>query len=117
MAQPCQVRLAEFSPREPEGASSCLATQMANLQAENARLNDHLELYRHGVPPSTDTAAKLPPAEQVNVWSGRLSRADHTPNRDNPGRSAQAEYPPRAPLIDQLELRVRRIVWTAGERP
>lgn len=53
-----------------------LAAQVANLHAENARLNDHLELHRHGVIPSTDTAAKLPAAEQVNVLSGAQREAE-----------------------------------------
>ncbi|MFI5490716.1 DivIVA domain-containing protein [Micromonospora echinaurantiaca] len=53
-----------------------LAAHVANIHAENARLNDHLELHRHGVIPSTDTAAKLPAAEQVNVLSGAQREAE-----------------------------------------
>jgi DivIVA domain-containing protein len=53
-----------------------LAAQVANLHAENARLNDHLELHRHGVIPSTDAAAKRPAAEQVNMVSGAQREAE-----------------------------------------
>lgn len=53
-----------------------LATEVANLQAEHARLNDHLELHRHGVRPSTDTAGNQPAAGQVNVVSAAQREAE-----------------------------------------
>ncbi|PWR07819.1 cell division protein DivIVA [Micromonospora sicca] len=53
-----------------------LATQVAGLRAENERLNDHLELHRHGVIPSTDAAAKLPAAKEVNLLSAAQREAE-----------------------------------------
>ncbi|MFU8875665.1 DivIVA domain-containing protein [Micromonospora sp. SL4-19] len=69
-----------------------LATQTANLQAENARLNDHLELHRHGVPPSTDTAAKPPAAEQVNMLSAAQREAEQIIAQAHDHASRFAEY-------------------------
>ncbi|MGW5667861.1 DivIVA domain-containing protein [Micromonospora sp. NPDC003776] len=69
-----------------------LATQIANLQAEHARLNDHLELHRHGVLPSTDTAGKLPAAEQVNVVSAAQREAEQIIAQAHDYASRVAEY-------------------------
>ncbi|MEU4366301.1 DivIVA domain-containing protein [Micromonospora chersina] len=53
-----------------------LATQLANLRAENERLNDHLELHRHGVIPSADNAAAVPAAKEVNLLSAAQREAE-----------------------------------------
>ncbi|MFU8874215.1 DivIVA domain-containing protein [Micromonospora sp. SL4-19] len=53
-----------------------LATHVANLRAENERLNDHLELHRHGVIPSAGAAAKLPAAKEVNLLSAAQREAE-----------------------------------------
>lgn len=53
-----------------------LAAEVANLRAENERLNDHLELHRHGVIPSTDAAAELPAAKEVNLLSAAQREAE-----------------------------------------
>nr|WP_255533245.1 DivIVA domain-containing protein [Micromonospora sp. ANENR4] len=52
-----------------------LAAQVANLRAENERLNDHLELHRHGVIPSTE-AAGAPTAKEVNLLSAAQREAE-----------------------------------------
>ena len=52
-----------------------LASQVANLRAENERLNDHLELHRHGVIPSTE-AAVAPAAKEVNLLSAAQREAE-----------------------------------------
>jgi len=51
-----------------------LAAQVANLRAENERLNDHLELHRHGVIPSTE--AVTPAAKEVNLLSAAQREAE-----------------------------------------
>ncbi|MDO3685725.1 DivIVA domain-containing protein [Micromonospora sp. C28ISP2-4] len=51
-----------------------LAAQVANLRAENERLNDHLELHRHGVIPSTEAVA--PAAKEVNLLSAAQREAE-----------------------------------------
>ena len=53
-----------------------LAAVVANLRAENERLNDHLELHRHGVIPSTDATATLPAAKEVNLLSAAQREAE-----------------------------------------
>ncbi|MEV4755178.1 cell division protein DivIVA [Micromonospora sp. NPDC049559] len=53
-----------------------LATQIADLRAENARLHDHVELHRHGVLPSTNPQAKLPAAKEVNLLSAAQREAE-----------------------------------------
>ncbi|WP_319461301.1 cell division protein DivIVA [Micromonospora sp. RTP1Z1] len=53
-----------------------LSAQIDNLRAENERLNDHVELHRHGVIPSTDAAAKLPAAKEVNLLSAAQREAE-----------------------------------------
>jgi cell division septum initiation protein DivIVA len=53
-----------------------LATQVANLRAETERLQDHLELHRDGVIPSTDPAATLPAAKEVNLLSAAQREAE-----------------------------------------
>lgn len=53
-----------------------LSAQIANLRAENERLNDHVELHRHGVIPSTDASAKLPAAKEVNLLSAAQREAE-----------------------------------------
>ncbi|GAA2711906.1 hypothetical protein GCM10010429_28970 [Micromonospora olivasterospora] len=53
-----------------------LATQVADLRAENGLLNDHLELHRHGVIPSSGVAAKLPAAKEVNLLSAAQREAE-----------------------------------------
>ncbi|MCW3840763.1 DivIVA domain-containing protein [Micromonospora yasonensis] len=69
-----------------------LATQMADLQAENARLNDHLELHRHGVLPSSDRAANQPVAEQVNMLSAAQREAEQIIAQAHDYASRVAEY-------------------------
>ncbi|SBT41335.1 DivIVA domain-containing protein [Micromonospora auratinigra] len=53
-----------------------LATQVANLRAEVERLQDQLELHRHGVLPSTDPKAVLPAAKEVNLLSAAQREAE-----------------------------------------
>ncbi|MGC5022331.1 DivIVA domain-containing protein [Micromonospora sp. DT47] len=53
-----------------------LSAQLANLRAENERLNDHVELHRHGVIPSTDASVKLPAAKEVNLLSAAQREAE-----------------------------------------
>ncbi|SCF11476.1 DivIVA domain-containing protein [Micromonospora coriariae] len=53
-----------------------LATQVAHLRAENERLNDRVELHRHGVIPSTGAAAKMPAAKEVNLLSAAQREAE-----------------------------------------
>ncbi|MEV0808800.1 cell division protein DivIVA [Micromonospora sp. NPDC050200] len=53
-----------------------LSAQIANLRAENERLNDHVELHRHGVIPSTDASAKPPAAKEVNLLSAAQREAE-----------------------------------------
>ncbi|SCL32311.1 DivIVA protein [Micromonospora rhizosphaerae] len=53
-----------------------LAAEIANLRAENERLNDHVELHRHGVIPSDGAAAKLPAAKEVNLLSAAQREAE-----------------------------------------
>ncbi|MGK5673931.1 DivIVA domain-containing protein [Micromonospora sp. URMC 106] len=53
-----------------------LAAQIANLRAENERLNDHLELHRHGVLPSAPAAAAVPAAKEVNLLSAAQREAE-----------------------------------------
>jgi DivIVA domain-containing protein len=53
-----------------------LATQIADLRAENARLYDHVELHRHGVIPSANPQAKLPAAKEVNLLSAAQREAE-----------------------------------------
>ncbi|WBB76490.1 cell division protein DivIVA [Micromonospora sp. WMMD1128] len=52
-----------------------LAAQVANLRAENERLNDHLELHRHGVIPSADKPV-MPAAKEVNLLSAAQREAE-----------------------------------------
>ncbi|WP_091091779.1 DivIVA domain-containing protein [Micromonospora nigra] len=54
-----------------------LATQVANLRAENERLNDRVELHRHGVIPSAGAASvNLPAAKEVNLLSAAQREAE-----------------------------------------
>ncbi|WP_410809210.1 cell division protein DivIVA [Micromonospora sp. 067-2] len=53
-----------------------LATQVANLRAENERLTDRVELHRHGVIPSTGAAGKVPAAKEVNLLSAAQREAE-----------------------------------------
>ncbi|GIJ29920.1 hypothetical protein Vqi01_50820 [Micromonospora qiuiae] len=53
-----------------------LATQVANLRAENERLGDHVELHRHGVIPSSGQAPKVPAAKEVNLLSAAQREAE-----------------------------------------
>ncbi|MET8250824.1 DivIVA domain-containing protein [Micromonospora sp. NPDC005197] len=53
-----------------------LATQIANLRAENERLTDRVELHRHGVIPSTGAAVKVPAAKEVNLLSAAQREAE-----------------------------------------
>ncbi|MFV2100836.1 DivIVA domain-containing protein [Micromonospora sp. LOL_024] len=53
-----------------------LSTQVANLRAENERLNDHVELHRHGVIPSSGPAPKAPAAKEVNLLSAAQREAE-----------------------------------------
>ncbi|MCM0676530.1 DivIVA domain-containing protein [Micromonospora phytophila] len=53
-----------------------LAAQIANLRAENERLNDHVELHRHGVIPSAPAASPTPAAKEVNLLSAAQREAE-----------------------------------------
>ncbi|MFJ8579713.1 DivIVA domain-containing protein [Micromonospora sp. NPDC093277] len=68
-----------------------LATQVANLRAENERLNDHLELHRHGVLPSAG-AAKLPAAKEVNLLSAAQREAEQIIAQAHDYAQRVAEY-------------------------
>ena len=52
-----------------------LAAQVGYLRGENERLNDQLELHRHGVLPSAGRA-KLPAAKEVNLLSAAQREAE-----------------------------------------
>jgi cell division septum initiation protein DivIVA len=51
-----------------------LGTQLADLRAENERLNGQVELYRHGVIPSN--GAPRPGAKEVNLLSSAQREAE-----------------------------------------
>ncbi|MEU4678699.1 cell division protein DivIVA [Micromonospora sp. NPDC023737] len=53
-----------------------LSAQIANLRAENERLNDRVELHRHGVIPSKNTSAQVPAAKEVNLLSAAQREAE-----------------------------------------
>ncbi|MEV4543575.1 cell division protein DivIVA [Micromonospora echinaurantiaca] len=53
-----------------------LSAQLATLRAENERLNDRVELHRHGVIPSAGAEAKLPAAKEVNLLSAAQREAE-----------------------------------------
>ncbi|MGW0244033.1 DivIVA domain-containing protein [Micromonospora chalcea] len=53
-----------------------LAAQVGDLRAENERLNDHLELHRHGVIPSAEKAPAAPAAKEVNLLSAAQREAE-----------------------------------------
>ena len=53
-----------------------LSSQIAHLRAENERLNDHLELHRHGVLPSASAASVMPAAKEVNLLSAAQREAE-----------------------------------------
>lgn len=53
-----------------------LATQLADLRAENERLHDHVELRRHGVLPSASSQLQLPGAKEVNLLSAAQREAE-----------------------------------------
>ncbi|MBE1490508.1 DivIVA domain-containing protein [Plantactinospora soyae] len=53
-----------------------LATQIADLRAENQRLHDHVELHRHGVLPSASSRPQLPGAKEVNLLSAAQREAE-----------------------------------------
>ncbi|MFD6564083.1 DivIVA domain-containing protein [Micromonospora profundi] len=53
-----------------------MATQIANLRAENERLTDRVELHRHGVIPSAGAVAKTPAAKEVNLLSAAQREAE-----------------------------------------
>ncbi|MFU8853528.1 DivIVA domain-containing protein [Micromonospora sp. SL1-18] len=67
-----------------------LATQVADLRAENERLNDHLELHRHGVIPST--GAKLPAAKEINLLSAAQREAEQIIAQAHDYAQRVAEY-------------------------
>ncbi|MEU8263946.1 DivIVA domain-containing protein [Micromonospora sp. NPDC048999] len=69
-----------------------LAAQVANLRAENERLNDHLELHRHGVIPSAGAAAKLPAAKEVNLLSAAQREAEQIIAQAHDYAQRVAEY-------------------------
>ncbi|MBM0237349.1 cell division protein DivIVA [Micromonospora sp. ATA32] len=52
------------------------AAQIATLRAENERLNDHVELHRHGVIPSTGPSSNLPASKEVNLLSAAQREAE-----------------------------------------
>ncbi|MFI6819984.1 DivIVA domain-containing protein [Micromonospora sp. NPDC050187] len=51
-----------------------LSAQLAHLRAENERLNDRVELHRHGVIPSAGPA--MPAAKEVNLLSAAQREAE-----------------------------------------
>ncbi|MER7457729.1 DivIVA domain-containing protein [Micromonospora sp. NPDC126480] len=53
-----------------------LSSQIAHLRAENERLNNHLELHRHGVLPSAPAASTMPAAKEVNLLSAAQREAE-----------------------------------------
>ncbi|MEU8300561.1 cell division protein DivIVA [Micromonospora sp. NPDC048909] len=53
-----------------------LAAQIAHLRAENERLNDRVELHRHGVIPSKGEASNVPAAKEVNLLSAAQREAE-----------------------------------------
>lgn len=53
-----------------------MATQVADLRAENQRLHDHVELHRHGVLPSASSRPQLPGAKEVNLLSAAQREAE-----------------------------------------
>ncbi|MEU6204937.1 cell division protein DivIVA [Micromonospora musae] len=53
-----------------------LSAQLATLRAENERLNDRVELHRHGVIPSKNTATPMPAAKEVNLLSAAQREAE-----------------------------------------
>ncbi|MEV0155594.1 DivIVA domain-containing protein [Micromonospora sp. NPDC050686] len=69
-----------------------MATQVANLRAENERLNDHLELHRHGVLPSNGAAANLPAAKEVNLLSAAQREAEQIIAQAHDYAQRVAEY-------------------------
>ncbi|GAB3807242.1 DivIVA domain-containing protein [Micromonospora zhanjiangensis] len=52
-----------------------LGAQIANLRAENERINDQVELYRHGVIPSAQKSP-APAAKEVNLLSSAQREAE-----------------------------------------
>ncbi|RKN41399.1 DivIVA domain-containing protein [Micromonospora endolithica] len=52
-----------------------MAAQVGGLRAENERLNNQLELHRHGVLPSAP-AASMPAAKEVNLLSAAQREAE-----------------------------------------
>lgn len=53
-----------------------LASQLADLRAENERLQDRVELHRHGVLPSAGGVAQLPGPKEVNLLSAAQREAE-----------------------------------------
>jgi cell division septum initiation protein DivIVA len=53
-----------------------LASQLADLRAENQRLQDRVELHRHGVLPSASGVAQLPGPKEVNLLSAAQREAE-----------------------------------------
>ncbi|MEO3747609.1 DivIVA domain-containing protein [Plantactinospora sp. B5E13] len=53
-----------------------LASQLADLRAENERLQDRVELHRHGVLPSASGVAQLPGPKEVNLLSAAQREAE-----------------------------------------
>ncbi|MFB9238311.1 DivIVA domain-containing protein [Plantactinospora siamensis] len=53
-----------------------LAGQIANLRAENERINNQVELYRHGVIPSQRKDSGGPAAKDVNLLSAAQREAE-----------------------------------------
>ncbi|MEE6260043.1 DivIVA domain-containing protein [Plantactinospora sonchi] len=53
-----------------------LASQLADLRAENQRLQDRVELHRHGVLPSASGAPQLPGPKEVNLLSAAQREAE-----------------------------------------
>ncbi|SCL24142.1 DivIVA domain-containing protein [Micromonospora pallida] len=53
-----------------------MVTQITRLREENERLNDRVELHRHGVIPSAGSAAAMPAAKEVNLLSAAQREAE-----------------------------------------
>ncbi|MFG1654281.1 cell division protein DivIVA [Micromonospora sp. NPDC049275] len=68
-----------------------LASQLANLRAENQRLNDHVELHRHGVIPSA-RLDHIPGAREVNLLSSAQREAESIIGQAHEYARQVAEY-------------------------
>ena len=86
-----------------------LAAQLADLRAENERLNDHVELHRHGVIPSAQPS--LPGAKEVNLLSAAQREAEQIIAQAHDYARRVAEY-----ARVQYESYVRAAVEEAREQ-